>query len=63
MRGNSIYQAFVGARSLVGVDIGFHDLRHTGQSMAASTGATVVDLKKAIGACLLSGHAALHPRR
>jgi Phage integrase family len=49
MRGNTIYQAFVRARNRVGVEIAFHDLRHTGQSMAASTGATVVDLKKRLG--------------
>jgi integrase len=36
-------------RNRVGVEIAFHDLRHTGQSMAASTGATVVDLKKRLG--------------
>ena len=49
MRGNTIYQAFVRARNLVGVEIAFHDLRHTGQSLAASTGATVEDLKKRLG--------------
>ena len=49
MRGNTIYQAFVRARNRVGVEIAFHDLRHTGQSMAASTGATLVDLKKRLG--------------
>lgn len=49
MVGNTIYQAFVRARNLVGIDIAFHDLRHTGQSMAASTGATVVDLEKRLG--------------
>jgi integrase len=49
MRGNTIYQAFVRARDRVGVEIAFHDLRHTGQSMAASTGATLVDLKKRLG--------------
>ena len=49
MRGNTIYQAFVRARNRVGVQIAFHDLRHTGQSLAASTGATVEDLKKRLG--------------
>ncbi|MEU7764544.1 site-specific integrase [Nocardia sp. NPDC049190] len=49
MRGNSIYQAFVRARDRVGVDVTFHDLRHTGQTLAASTGATLADLKKRLG--------------
>ncbi|MCZ9328704.1 tyrosine-type recombinase/integrase [Nocardia farcinica] len=49
MRGNAIYQAFVRARSKVGVDVTFHDLRHTGQSLAALTGANLADLKKRLG--------------
>lgn len=49
MRGNAIYQAFVRARKRVGVKITFHDLRHTGQTLAASTGATLADLKKRLG--------------
>ncbi|WP_219823462.1 site-specific integrase [Nocardia nova] len=49
MRGNAIYQAHVRARNKVGVDISFHDLRHTGQTLAASTGATLADLKKRMG--------------
>lgn len=49
MRGNAIYQAFVRARNRVGVDVSFHDLRHTGQTLAASTGATLADLKKRLG--------------
>ncbi|MFC9658637.1 MULTISPECIES: site-specific integrase [Nocardia] len=49
MRGNAIYQAFVRARKRVGVAISFHDLRHTGQTLAASTGATLADLKKRLG--------------
>ncbi|WP_435832806.1 hypothetical protein [Nocardia vinacea] len=49
MRGNAIYQAFVRARTKVGVDVTFHDLRHTGQTLAASTGATLADLKKRLG--------------
>lgn len=48
-RGNTIYQAFVRARKIVGVDLAFHDLRHTGQSLAAATGASLVDLKKRLG--------------
>jgi len=37
------------ARKLVGLTIAFHDLRHTGQSLAAATGASLVDLKKRLG--------------
>ncbi|NDL60818.1 tyrosine-type recombinase/integrase [Phytoactinopolyspora sp. XMNu-373] len=49
MRGNAVYQAFVRVRKKVGVDIAFHDLRHTGQSLAAAAGATLADLKKRLG--------------
>lgn len=49
MRGNAVYQAFKRARTKVGVDITFHDLRHTGQSLAAAAGATLADLKKRLG--------------
>ncbi len=49
MRGNAVYQAFVRARTKVGVSLSFHDLRHTGQSLAAATGASLVDLKKRLG--------------
>ncbi|WP_084823781.1 site-specific integrase [Nocardia beijingensis] len=49
MRGNAIYQAFVRARNRVGVEVSFHDLRHTGQTLAAATGATLADLKKRLG--------------
>lgn len=49
MRGNAVYQAFVRARDRVGVKVSFHDLRHTGQTLAASTGATLADLKKRLG--------------
>ncbi|WP_063023236.1 tyrosine-type recombinase/integrase [Nocardia niwae] len=49
MRGNAIYQAFVRARDRVGVKVSFHDLRHTGQTLAAATGATLADLKKRLG--------------
>lgn len=49
MRGNTVYQAFVRARNKVGLDISFHDLRHTGQSLAAAAGATLADLKKRLG--------------
>jgi integrase len=45
MRGNAAYQAFARARKKVGMD-GFtlHDMRHTGQTLAAATGATIKDL-------------------
>lgn len=49
MRGNALYQAFVRARDRVGLGVTFHDLRHTGQTLAASTGATLADLKKRLG--------------
>jgi integrase len=49
MRGNAVYQAFVRARSKVGVDATFHDLRHTGLSLAAASGANLADLKKRAG--------------
>jgi integrase len=39
----------VRARKKVGVTITFHDLRHTGQSLAAATGASLVDLKQRLG--------------
>ncbi|WP_143728417.1 hypothetical protein [Micromonospora cremea] len=41
LRGDSLYQAFVRARKKVDMDdLTFHDLRHTGQTLAAQTGAT-----------------------
>jgi integrase len=49
MRGNAIYQAFVRARKKVGLTLTFHDLRHTGQSLAAASGASTVDLMKRAG--------------
>lgn len=49
MRGNAVYQAHVRARKTVGVDISFHDLRHTGQSLAAAAGANLADLKLRLG--------------
>jgi integrase len=45
-----VYQAFVRARSRVGLPgLSFHDLRHTGQTLAAATGATLADLKRRLG--------------
>lgn len=50
MRGDSIRQAFARARRATGMEgFTFHDLRHTGQTLAASTGATIKDLMKRLG--------------
>ena len=49
MRGNAVYQAHVRARKKLGLDIAFHDLRHTGQSLAAAAGANLADLKLRLG--------------
>ena len=50
MRGDAIRQAFTRARTKVGMDdFRFHDLRHTGQTLAAATGATLADLKRRLG--------------
>jgi integrase len=50
MRGDAIRQAFTRARAKVGMEgFRFHDLRHTGQTLAAATGATLADLKKRLG--------------
>jgi integrase len=43
-------QAFARARKSIGKEgFTFHDLRHTGQTLAASTGATIKDLMKRLG--------------
>ena len=50
LRGNSLYQAFVRARVKAGLtELSFHDLRHTGQTLAAQTGATMADLMRRLG--------------
>ena len=50
MRGDAMRQAFNRARSKVGMPgFRFHDLRHTGQTLAASTGATTKDLMRRLG--------------
>ncbi|WP_040806041.1 tyrosine-type recombinase/integrase [Nocardia concava] len=49
MRGNAISQAFGRAKKQVGFTGSFHDLRHTGQSLSAASGATLADLKKRAG--------------
>jgi integrase len=50
MRGDAVRQAFTRARVRAGMPgFRFHDLRHTGQTLAASTGATVKDLMRRLG--------------
>jgi integrase len=50
MRGDAIRQAFDRARTKVGMKgFTFHDLRHTGQTLAAATGATLADLMLRLG--------------
>jgi integrase len=50
MRGDAIRQAFTRARRKAGMPgFRFHDLRHTGQTLAASTGATTKDLMRRLG--------------
>jgi integrase len=50
MRGDAVRQAFTRARKRVGMDqFTFHDMRHTGQTLAAATGATLKDLMKRLG--------------
>lgn len=50
MHGDTLYQAYARVRGRVGLDeLSFHDLRHTGQTLAAATGATLADLMKRLG--------------
>lgn len=50
MRGDAVRQAFGRARTKTEMDgFTFHDLRHTGQTLAASTGATLKDLMRRLG--------------
>ena len=50
MRGDAVRQAFNCARLKAGMPgFRFHDLRHTGQTLAAATGATVKDLMRRLG--------------
>lgn len=50
MRGDAVRQAFTRARNKVGMPgFRFHDLRHTGQTLAAATGATTKDLMRRLG--------------
>ncbi|GAA1391446.1 tyrosine-type recombinase/integrase [Catellatospora chokoriensis] len=50
LRGHALYQAFRRARQKAGLNhITFHDLRHTGQTLAAQAGATLADLMLRLG--------------
>lgn len=50
MRGNAVSKAFGRARVRVGMEhFTFHDMRHTGQTLAAATGATLKDFMKRMG--------------
>jgi integrase len=50
MRGDAVRQAFTRARFKADMPgFRFHDLRHTGQTLAASTGATTKDLMRRLG--------------
>ena len=50
MRGDALRQAFERARSKIGrEDLRFHDLRHTGQTLAAAAGASLADLMRRLG--------------
>ena len=50
MAGDTLAQAFSRVRGAVGLEgFRFHDLRHTGQTLAAATGATLADLMKRLG--------------
>jgi integrase len=50
MRGDAVRQAFVRARRKADMPgFRFHDLRHTGQTLAASAGATLKDLMRRLG--------------
>lgn len=50
MRGDAVRQAFERARDQVGLPgFRFHDLRHTGQTLAAAAGANLADLMRRLG--------------
>ena len=49
INGATAYQAFVRARERVGLSMSFHDLRHTGSTMAAAAGASLAYLKRRLG--------------
>jgi len=50
MRGDAIRRAFTRARRAAAMSgFRFHDMRRTGQTLAASTGATTKDLMRCLG--------------
>ncbi len=50
MRGDALRLAFQRARIEVGLpQLRFHDLRHTGQTLAAEAGASLADLMRRLG--------------
>src|SRR5581483_3002811 len=50
MRGDALRLAFQRARAEVGLpQLRFHDLRHTGQTLAAEAGASLADLMRRLG--------------
>jgi integrase len=50
MAPSSLYKVFYPARAKAGrPDLRFHDLRHTGAVLAASTGATLAELMARLG--------------
>lgn len=50
MRGDALRQAFERARDRVELpDLRFHDLRHTGQTLAAAAGGSLADLMRRLG--------------
>jgi integrase len=50
MKGDSLRQAFERARDKADLShLRFHDLRHTGQTLAAAAGASMADLMKRLG--------------
>lgn len=50
MRGDAVRLAFQRARDEVGLpQLRFHDLRHTGQALAAEAGASLADLMRRLG--------------
>jgi integrase len=49
INGATVYRAFVRARERVGLSLSFHELRHTGSTMAAAAGASLADLKRRLG--------------
>ena len=50
MAPSSLYRVWYPAREAAGrPDLRFHDLRHTGATLAAATGATLADLMQRLG--------------